>query len=80
MEKLTAIEVYNKVQSLNDKQDTIPYNVWTAFGETLKHGITIQGDQICLGEDYKSLSEVKEVIEWLSEQFGGVVLWEVEGE
>jgi len=52
----------------------VPYNVWTCFGEKAKL-ITLAGDQASLGEDYRTLPEIREAIEWYAVQLGGKVKW-----
>jgi hypothetical protein len=52
----------------------VPYNVWTCFGEKAKL-ITLAGDQASLGEDYHTLPELREAIEWYANQLGGKVKW-----
>lgn len=52
----------------------VPYNVWTKFGEKSKQ-VLIAGDQVSLGEDYASLEQAQEAIEWYVNQLGGKVEW-----
>lgn len=46
------------------KDIEVPYHVWTCFG-----------DQASLGEDAKSLDELRKAIEWYVEQLDGKVKW-----
>lgn len=56
----------------------VPYNVWRLIGAANKI-ITVGGsDQICLGEDYASISEIRECLEWYAKQFDGTIQWENE--
>ena len=75
---MRAINAYKEIQRIDERIDEIPYDVWTTFeGEYLKdNGISIMGDQVCLGGDYKSLNAVKNTLQWLTEQFGGKIEWE----
>ena len=52
----------------------VPYHVWTCFGDKSKI-ITLAGDQASLGEDYKSLEELRTAIEWYAGQLGGKIKW-----
>ena len=53
----------------------VPYSVWTCFGEKSKV-ITIAGDQASLGEDYKSLEELRKALDWYVNELGGSVKWQ----
>lgn len=53
----------------------VPWNVWRFIGSENTKRISIHGDQICLGEDYGSLDEVRNAIQWYVEQLGGTVKW-----
>lgn len=67
----------NTVKALIDKYApiTVPYNVWTVFGEEAKE-VRIAGDQASFGCDYKSLPELREAMEWYVQQLGGSIKWE----
>jgi hypothetical protein len=75
---MKAIDRFKKIQKLNEKTKSPPWNVGRCFeGEFLRtFGIQVCGDQICLGEDYVSLSEAREAVEWLASELGGEVEWE----
>ena len=77
---MRAIDKYKKIQELY--QVKVPFNVWRLFecdqSYLSRNGIEILGSQISLGGDWMELDEAKEVFEWLTEQFGGVILWDVE--
>ena len=37
--------------------------------------ITFSGKDVSIGEDYGSVQELRKVIDWLADQFGGKVKW-----
>lgn len=53
----------------------VPYHVWTVFGNESKF-ILVSGDTASLGEDYKTLAELRKAIEWYADQLGGKIKWE----
>jgi len=53
----------------------VPYEVWTIFGEKSKE-VLMSGSQASLGEDFKSLEQLRVAIEWYVDQLGGKVKWE----
>lgn len=70
---ITKAKAIDKLRSIK-----VPYNVWRLLGTDAKN-ITIGGsDQICLGEDYASIFEIREGLEWYAKQFDGVIQWENE--
>lgn len=52
----------------------MPYNVMRFFVEGSRE-ITFANDQASLGEDYGTIEELRDVVEWLADQFGGKVEW-----
>lgn len=68
----TILARYNEVEKLN-KID-VPWEAWTMFGEQCKK-ITIASDAICLGEDYKTVEDLRKGLSWYVEQLGGVAVW-----
>lgn len=66
-----------KLKQLLERQKDVevPFHVWTVFGEKAK-GIFIAGDQASLGEDYKTLEQLRAAIDWYADQLGGKVKWE----
>lgn len=67
-----------KAYKVMKKQPPIemPYHVMRFFTEG-NRTITFCGDQASFGEDYGSIEELREVVEWLAAQFNGKVAWEV---
>ena len=51
-----------------------PYKVSRLFAEGSRQ-IDFAGDQLSLGEDYVTLNEARDGIEWLVDQLGGTVKW-----
>lgn len=57
----------------------VPYNVWRMFGEKKDNGyVLLAGDQASFGQDYGTLTELREAIEWYADQLGGKITWEKE--
>lgn len=56
------------------KDIEVPYHVWTCFGNQSKE-VLLSGNQASFGEDYKSLEELRNAIEWYVEQLDGKVKW-----
>ena len=56
------------------EQDEIPFHVRRLFRDD-SFEIEIFGDQLCFGEDYVSLKEAREGMEWIVNQLGGKVKW-----
>ena len=52
----------------------MPYNVMRFFGPDSR-SIEFAGDQASLGEDYGTIEEMREVVDWLADQFDGKVKW-----
>lgn len=79
---MRAIDEFNIVQESRQNRPKVPFNVWRLFECEHKYlanqGIDITGNQVSLGGDWMDISEAKESFNWLVEQFGGVVLWDVE--
>lgn len=55
----------------------IPWNVWRFLGSPQKE-ISVASYQICIGEDYGSLEECRQAIEWYVDQLGGKVKWKTD--
>jgi len=81
---MKAIDRFKEVQKINKNAEKVPFHVWTVFpgqdsgggkSSLAVHGIEIMGDQINLGGDYVSLKQVREALEYLTDQFGGKVKW-----
>lgn len=51
-----------------------PWDVYRLFSTQCKT-VQIWGDQISLGEDFASLKECRNAIQWYVEQLGGKVQW-----
>jgi hypothetical protein len=68
----TVIECHKIAAEISEVE--VPWRVWTKFGENSKK-VFIHGDQLCLGEDYGNLEEVRSAIAWYVEQLGGKVKW-----
>jgi len=71
---MKAIKVYEKIQKLNEKQDDIPWNTRRLFREGYFE-INIMGSEISFGEDYVSIEQAREGIQFIVEQLGGKVDW-----
>jgi hypothetical protein len=69
----TAIEKYNAIQAIGTLVDA-PFHVWTKFSER-QRTISIVGTDISLGEDYCSIDQARDAIEWYVNQLGGKVEW-----
>lgn len=52
--------------------DEAPYNTKSMF---VDFRIDIYGDQICFGEDFKSLDDAREGVEYLVKLLGGKTTW-----
>lgn len=52
----------------------VPWEVWTVFGEKAKT-VLFGGKEISLGEDFKSLEQLRTAISWYVDQLGGKVKW-----
>lgn len=57
------------------KDIEVPYHVWVVFGEQSKKILTA-GEQASLGEDFKTLGELRKALDWYVDQLGGKVKWE----
>lgn len=69
---MKLIDQYKIINKLPDI--AVPWVCTSTFGEQTKN-IGVMGNQICLGEDYKTLEEARKVIEWYADQLGGSVKW-----
>lgn len=69
----TVFEKYQTIQKIGTEV-IAPYHVWSKFGHQQKI-VTISGSDICLGEDYATLSEARAAVAWYVEQLGGKVKW-----
>ena len=75
----SIIKKAKAIDKINTSID-VPYYVWRLLGEHNRQ-ITVYGfDQICLGEDYASAYEIREMLEWYVKQFEGAIKWEGEDE
>lgn len=54
----------------------VPYNVWRFIGSNSKY-INEAGNAASLGEDYGTIYELRNAIEWYVDQLGGKVKWDV---
>lgn len=73
MKSKKLIEKYNAIQKIGTKVNT-PYEVYCLFKDL--RTLEIFGDQISFGEDYMSLQETRNAVQWIAEQLGGSVEWE----
>ncbi len=55
----------------------VPFHVWRLIGNAQK-SVFINGEQLCLGEDYGTLEECRNAVAWYVEQLGGKVKWNKE--
>lgn len=69
----TAIERHKAIQQIGTEIE-IPWNVYRLFGGPSKE-ISLVGQEICLGEDYGSVEQCRDAIEWFVNQLGGTVSW-----
>jgi len=70
---MTLLEKYKKIQEIGTSVE-VPYNVRSLFASG-KNPLDIVGSDISLGEDYGSLQQCREAIEWYAGQLGGTVKW-----
>jgi hypothetical protein len=70
---MTAIQKFDAIQKIGTEVE-VPFNVWTKFREN-RRPISIVGTEICLGEDYCSIDQAREAVEWYVNQLGGTVNW-----
>jgi protein-arginine kinase len=71
----TKINIKTLIKDIEEKQNLIeqslPYNVSNTFGK-----IYVMGTQIAFGDnDFKTVEEFKESLEYLVKQFGGTIEW-----
>lgn len=69
----TLIQKYKEIQKIGTNVE-VPWNIWRFMGTPHKN-IDTFGDQICIGEDYGSVEEVRNTIEFYVDQLGGKVQW-----
>ena len=70
--KLT--KALRKTEEIETEINEIPWSVWTCFWYE-QPKVSLAGDQLSFGSDYKNLSELREGVEWLVDQLGGEVTW-----
>lgn len=73
---MTIKERYDAIKKIGFEVRA-PWSVARCFSSS-GQSITISSDMICLGEDYVSLDEARQAIEWYVTQLGGKVKWEKE--
>jgi len=75
--KPTVVGAIKNFRSLKDDwKDTIPYDVWRAFGAAT--GLDIVDELFYFNAqegDGMTVGEAQLVIDWLAEQLGGTVTW-----
>jgi hypothetical protein len=64
-----------KEQLKLQKDIQVPYNVWRMFGDDCKM-ISIAGNQASLGEDYGTIEDLRNALEFYVDQLGGKVKWD----
>lgn len=62
-----------EIDKLNEVE--VPYFCWVLFGEAAKRITISDSEQICLGEDYKSIDQIRDALDWYVDQFGGKTKW-----
>ena len=72
---MRIIDQYNVINKLPKIE--VPYKVYSCFSSS-KRDILIYDNTLSLGEDFKSLAEVREAVQWYVEQLGGNVKWSKE--
>jgi len=70
---MKIIERAKEIDKLN--QVEVPYFCWVLFGDAAKNITISDSSQICLGEDYKSIDEIRAALDWYADQFGGKIKW-----
>ena len=72
----TLLQKYKAIQKIGCSVE-VP---WAAM--RVLHGesktLDVWGDQVSLGEDFVSLQEAREAIQFYAEQLGGLILWDEE--
>ena len=78
IQALKEVQEPKKLHELIKENNNIvvPYHVWTVFGDDTKVISYDSGGQASLGCDYKSLTELRNALQWYVEQLGGKVKWE----
>jgi hypothetical protein len=70
---MSVIEKAKQIDTLNVVE--VPYRVWVLFGDQCKTILLSGSNQISLGEDYKSVDDIRKALDWYVEQFDGKVKW-----
>lgn len=73
----TLIQKYRAIQKIGNKIE-IPWKVNRVIGSEHKVIETVGDGQVCIQEDFVSLGEAREAVEWYVKQLGGRVEWENE--
>ncbi len=69
----TLIEKYRAIQAIGSSIE-VPWKVQRLFPSNLQ--IDVIGTQIGFGEDYVSVDQARDALEWLVAQLGGTVKWD----
>ena len=69
----TLLKKYRAIQKIGTEVD-VPHAVWTKFSEQQRR-CSIVGTDVSLGEDYCSIEQAREAVEWYVNQLGGKVTW-----
>ena len=72
---MKLLDVRKEVQKLNSKLDEVPWEVYCAFGASIRDNFGVAGSEVCLGEDYLSVGQARDAVNWVAEQLGGAVKW-----
>lgn len=69
---MKAIEIVKKFKALRKEQDKAP---WSTIRLFQAFSYEVIGEQISFGEDYVSIHEAREGVQFLVDQLGGKVKW-----
>jgi hypothetical protein len=70
----TLVEKFRAIQKIGHTVE-IPWQVNRVLGSEHKK-IEVAGDQVCIQEDFVSLEEARDAVEWYVKQLGGKVEWD----
>lgn len=69
----TLLEKYKSIQKIGSSIET-PWFVYRAFGSPVR-AISVTGTEISLGEDFVSVQEARNAVEWYVKNLGRSVKW-----
>lgn len=71
--KKTAFEVFKEVQELNKSQNDTPWYVKRVMPDNFR--IEVLGEQLTFGQDFVTIEEAREALDWFVNELGGTVKW-----